>query len=228
MFYLVLVNGLIDSFNPCAIGVLIFYISLILSLKLQRKTFIRFGLFYIFATYATYFLIGLGLLQVMHLFGIHNFFGWLAAVLVIIVGLHSLKDFIWPGFKIPYLSPFLSRFLNRCRIPKWEPRVTVISAITLGVLIGLCEFPCSGGVYLATVSLLSAKNTFWQGVGYLLVYNSMFILPLVALFVSVGNKPVFDYLQKLHTKTVSATRLIMGISMVFSGILLIIWLLQEI
>jgi len=50
---------------------------------LKRNTFISFGLFYIFATYATYFLIGLGLLQVMHLFGIHNFFGWLAAGLVL-------------------------------------------------------------------------------------------------------------------------------------------------
>ena len=222
MLYLVLVNGLLDSFNPCAIGVLIFYLTLIVSLKLRRATFIRFGLFYIFATYATYFLIGLGMLRVMHLFGIHNFFGWLAAVLVLIVCLHTLKEYFFPFWHIPGLSSFL----GRCRIPKWEPHITVLSAITLGVLIGICEFPCSGGVYLATVSLLTVKNTFWQGVSYLLLYNVMFILPLVALFISVGNKPVFGALQKLHIKTISTTKLVMGISMILSGILLIIWLIQ--
>src|SRR3989338_7422809 len=181
MLYLVLINGLIDSFNPCAIGVLIFYLTLILSLKLKRQLFISFGIFYILATYATYFLIGLGLLRVIHLFGVHNFFGWLAAFLVLLVGLNNLKDYLWPS----WLIPGLSSFLNRCRLPKWEPQVTVLSAITLGILIGLCEFPCSGGIYLATVSMLSLKQTFWQGLSYLLLYNLMFIMPLVVLFASV-------------------------------------------
>lgn len=221
MLYLVIINGLIDSFNPCAIGVLIFYLTLILSLKLQRRAFISFGIFYILATYATYFLIGLGLLRVMHLFGVHNFFGWLAAGLVLIVGLFNIKDYFWPTWRIPVLSSFL----NRCRIPKWEPQVTVLSAITLGVLIGLCEFPCSGGIYLATVSMLSVKQTFWQGLSYLLLYNVMFIMPLVILFSSVGNKPVFSYIQKLQTNNFRRIKFIMGLSMIISGILLLVWLI---
>lgn len=222
MLYLVIINGLIDSFNPCAIGVLIFYLTLILSLKLKRHLFISFGIFYILATYATYFLIGLGLLRVMHLFGVHNFFGWLAAFLVLLVGLHNLKDYLWPNFRIPWLSSFL----NRCRIPKWKPQVTILSAITLGILIGLCEFPCSGGIYLATVSMLSLKQTFWQGLSYLLLYNLMFIMPLVVLFASVGNKPVFNYMQKLQSNNFSRIKLIMALSMIVSGILLLIWLIK--
>lgn len=221
MLYLVLVNGLIDSFNPCAIGVLIFYLALILSLKVERKLFISFGLFYILATYVTYLLIGLGILRVVHLFGIHNFFGWAAAILIIILGLFNLKEFFWPTWKIP----FLSSFFGRCRIPKWKPEITIISALTLGVLIGICEFPCSGGIYLATVSLLSVKATFWRGVIYLLLYNLMFVLPLVMIFISAGNRLVFQRLQQVHGKTFSWTKLIMGASMVISGILLIFWLM---
>lgn len=221
MLSLVLINGLIDSFNPCAIGVLIFYLALLISLKVERKLFLAFGLFYIFATYVTYLLIGLGILQVFHLFGVHNFFGWAAAGLVIFLGLFSLKDYFWPEWRIPYLSTFL----NKCRLPKYKPEVTVISAITLGVLVGLCEFPCSGAIYLATVSLLSVKATFWQGILYLLAYNLMFVLPLVVLFAVVGNHAAFAFVQKFHRQTAATVKLIMGLAMLASGILLLIWLI---
>jgi cytochrome c biogenesis protein CcdA len=224
MLYLVLINGLIDSFNPCAIGVLIFYLTLILSLKVSRRLFVTFGLFYILATYATYLLIGLGILKVIHLFGVHDFFGWAAAILIIILGLFNLKEFFLPNWRIP----FLSAFFNRCRIPKWKPEITVISALALGVLIGLCEFPCSGGIYLATISLLAVKATFWRGLLYLLLYNLLFVLPLIIIFLSTGNRPVFTALQKIHGKTFSWTKMIMGVSMLVSGVLLLIWLINSI
>ncbi|MFH0804615.1 MAG: cytochrome c biogenesis protein CcdA [Patescibacteria group bacterium] len=221
MLYLVLTNGLIDSFNPCAIGVLIFYLALLISLRVERRLFISFGLFYIAATYLTYLFIGFGILKVMHLFGVHNFFGWAAAVLVILLGLFNIKDFFWPSWRIPYVS----EFLNRCHIPQWKPEITVVSALVLGVLVGLCEFPCSGAIYLATVSLLSVQATFWQGVQYLLLYNAMFILPLVVMFAAIGNKTVFTFARKLQQSSMRYVKLIMGISMLVSGIVLILWLL---
>ena len=224
MLYLVIINGLIDSFNPCAIGVLLFYLALLLSLKVNKKLFISFGLFFILTTYATYLFIGLGIFKVYHFFGVHNFFGWAAAILILILGLFNLKEFFWPDWQVP----FLSSFFNRCRIPKWRPQATILSAAILGFLIAICEFPCSGGIYLATVSLLTIKTTFWQGATYLLLYNLMFILPLIILFLSVGNRVVFQYLQKVHQKTFRSAKLIMGFSMVISAILLLIWLIRAV
>jgi len=221
MFYLVLINGLVDSFNPCAIGVLILYVALILTLQAYRKTLIIFGLFYILATFATYFLIGLGILKVVHLFGIHNFFGWVAAILVIFLGLYQLKEYFLPSFRIPILSTILSR----CRIPKYGREVTILSALVLGFLVAICEFPCSGGIYLATVALLSVKTTFWQGIWYLVLYNLMFILPLVVIFFAASNKYFFDILKKVQISSVQIIKLIMGIAMLISGILLLIWLI---
>lgn len=221
MLYLVLINGLIDSFNPCAIGVLVLYIALILSLQKWQKTLILFGLFYIIATFTTYFLIGLGILKVVHLFGIHNFFGWLAAIAIIILGLYQLKEYFFPKWSIPVLSSFL----NKCRLPKYGQEVTILSALILGVLVGICEFPCSGGIYLATVALLSVKTTFWQGVGYLLLYNLMFILPLVVIFIAASNKYSFKFLKKFQASSAQTVKLIMGLAMLISGILLLIWLI---
>lgn len=222
MLYLVLLNGLVDSFNPCAIGVLILYLGLLLSFRSSRGLLISFGLFYILSIYATYLLIGMGLLKTFHLFGVHDFFGWAAAILVLGLGIYNLKEYFWPQLYIPVLTPFLSR----CRIPKWDPKVNIISAIVLGFLVGACEFPCSGGIYLATVALLSLKQTFLQGLIYLLFYNLMFILPLVIIFAAVGNNYIFNRLKETQSKSFYLIKLIMGISMIVSGVLLLIWLIK--
>lgn len=224
MFYLVIVNGLIDSLNPCAIGVLIFYLGLLLSFRTNRKLILVFGLFYIISIYVTYLFIGLGLLKTFHLFGVHNFFGWLAAILIIFLGLYNLKEYFYPNLFIPVVSPFLSR----CRIPRWNTNISLVSAVVLGFLVGLCEFPCSGAIYLATVALLSVKKTFLIGLAYLLVYNLMFVLPLIVIFLFAGNKKIYDLLQRSQAKSVKIIKLIMGFSMLASGILLLYWLISAV
>lgn len=224
MFYLVIINGLIDALNPCAIGVLIFYLGLLLSLKTERKLLIAFGLFYILSIYVTYLFIGLGLLKSFHLFGVHNFFGWLSVILVLFLGLYNLKEYFLPNLYIPIISPFLSR----CRIPRLNTKVGIISAIILGFLVGLCEIPCSGAIYLATVALLAVKQTFLTGLVYLLIYNLMFISPLVFIFVFVGNLKFYHWLQNTQSKTTKIVKLIMGLAMISSSILLFIWLMSSI
>jgi len=218
---LVVGAGLVDSLNPCAIGVLLMYLALFFTLKLPRQTLLLFGLFYILAMYLTYLLIGLGILHVLHLFGIHNFFGWVAAIVVLVVGLFQIKEYFWPGVQIPVLSPFLAR----CRIPKWNREFTILGALTLGLLVGLCEFPCSGGIYLATVSFLAARETFWTGLSYLLLYNLMFILPLVVLFAVSVNKNMVDRVRRIQAMSTTKLKLGMGIMMVVMGLALIAWLI---
>jgi cytochrome c biogenesis protein CcdA len=220
MLPLVITNGLIDSFNPCAIGVLLIYITILLGTNSPRSFILAFGAFYILATFVTYFLIGLGILQVIHLFGVPHFFGWVAAILVFVFGLFYLKEYFRPAWQIPILSPFLSR----CRMIVWNKRLTVFSAVALGFLIGICEFPCSGGIYLATVAMLSLKETFWQGVFYLTIYNLMFIVPLVVIFLFATNKNVLAKIKSWQSKTARKAKLVSGVLMTALGILLLMWL----
>ncbi|MDP2632592.1 MAG: cytochrome c biogenesis protein CcdA [Candidatus Curtissbacteria bacterium] len=220
MLSLVLLNGLIDSFNPCAIGVLLLYVSIILTLGGSRRQLIYFGIFYLAAMYLTYFLIGLGILHVFHLFGVHNFFGWVAALVVFIIGLFQLKEYFFPRLYIPILSPFLSA----CRVPKWDRKITIFSALGLGFFVGLCEFPCSGAIYLATVALLSAKETFLNGVLYLLLYNVMFILPTAAIFAVSTHPKMVNAIKSFQAATHTKVKLVMGVLMIVMSILLLIWL----
>lgn len=222
MLPLVLINGFLDSFNPCAIGVLLLYVSIILTLGASRGQLIYFGIFYLTSIYVTYFLIGLGLLQAFHLFGVHNFFGWGAAAIVFVVGVYQLKDYFFPRLYVPVLTPFF----GACRVPRWDRKITIISALVLGFFVGLCEFPCSGAIYLATVALLSAKTTFFQGIIYLLIYNFMFILPTAAIFAVSTRPQTVKLIQKWQGAAHQKIKLIMGLTMIVMSILLLIWLLK--
>ena len=62
----VILTGLVDSINPCAIGVLILLISTLLALANDRNKMLKVGLIYVVAVYITYFLAGLGLTAFIH------------------------------------------------------------------------------------------------------------------------------------------------------------------
>jgi cytochrome c-type biogenesis protein len=205
-FSVVTVNGLIDSFNPCAIGVLVATIAILFSLGGTRRQVMLFGFFYVLTTYVTYLLIGLGILKAVHFFGIHNFFAWASSVFLIFMGLWQYKR-------------------SMCIIPKKRAQeATVLTAILLGFLVGLCEFPCSGGIYLATVGLVGLRETFFQGMLYLLWYNFLFVLPLIVIFGVAYNKYVANLLAVMAGKYGEKARKAGAIGMVLMGLLLILWL----
>lgn len=221
MFLLVLINGLIDSFNPCAIGVLLLYISIILTIGGSRRQLINFGIFYLLSMFITYFLIGLGILHVFHLFGLHNFFGWVAAIFLMAIGLFQLKEYLLPQLYIPVLTPFF----GACRIPKWDRKITILSALALGFFVGLCEFPCSGAIYLGTVALLSVKETFLRGIAYLFLYNVMFIFPTALIFIVSTRQEVVKKIQSWQGSVHSKIKLVMGLSMIIMSFVLLAWLI---
>ncbi len=204
---LVTMNGLIDSINPCAIGVLVATVAVLYALGNYKQQILRFGVFYILATYVTYLLIGLGILKAVHMFGIHNFFGWASSVALIFMGLWQLKH-------------------SSCIIPKNMPKeATIIAGIIFGFLVGLCEFPCSGGIYLATVGFIGLRETFWSGLFLLMWYNIMFVLPLLILFAFSYNMKNAKIISILVGKFGAKARYFSAIAMVALGAGLIIWLL---
>ncbi|MBI2589780.1 hypothetical protein HYW32_02035 [Candidatus Berkelbacteria bacterium] len=219
----VLGGAVADSWNPCAIGVLLLLIAFIVSARHARRYVIIFGLAYVLGVYITYFSIGLGFLKAIHLFGLHNFFGWLTAFLLIVFGLGHLNP-LWAA-KIPGL-----RWLMTCKVPSnyraQAERGAVIGGLILGALVGICEFPCSGAVYLAIVGLLAKTVTFWQGVGYLALYNLIFILPLVVILVVVGRPKVLERIENWQHRHVLQASRILGLIMLISGIGLLLWLMN--
>ena len=222
MLYTVITAGLLDSYNPCAFGVLLLFVGSLFTMTSSRILVLYFGSFYITAIYFTYYLVGLGVLRTFHLFGVHNFVGWVAAVLLLIIGLFELKQYFFPFLYIPVLSPIF----GRCHAPRFNKKITVISALVSGFFIGLCAFPCAGAIYLATISMLSIKTTFWAGIGYLSIYNLMFVLPIIIVLIVAVNKKVLKKISDWHSSNMQYFGLAMGSVMTLIAVILFVWLIR--
>ena len=217
---LVITTGLLDSFNPCAIAVLLIFIALMLTLKKTRREILILGITYITAVYLTYFVIGLGLLKAAHVLNIPTVFTTIIGWLLIIWGLWSVKDYLFP--KLPlHLSISVT---GRQIIANLAGKVTVPATFVMGILVAIFGFPCTGGIYLATLALLSAKETYLQGLLYLLIYNLMFVAPLILIFLGTSNRFVTEKLINLNEKNSPLFRLIIGLITLIMGLVLVFYL----
>jgi len=216
LFPLVTISALIDAINPCAFAVLLLTIAFLFSIGKLRGNVLRVGVIYIFGIFLAYILIGLGLLQAFHLFNTPNFMGKLGAALVIALGVINILTYLWPSFPIRLKIPSLSHN----KIATLMEKATLPTAFALGVLVGLCEFPCTGGPYLMVIGLLHDQVTLFSGILYLFWYNILFVLPLVVVLFIVGNEKVVDKVQQWRTKNMKQSRLTAGIIMILLGLLI--------
>lgn len=199
--FIVTSAALLDSINPCAISVLLLTIGFLLSLNKVRSEIYKIGLTYIGALYLTYLFIGLGVLQALAVFGFPHVLAKIGAFILFGTGLINLLGYLIPNFpiklKIPNAAhPILARYIKKS---------TYLSMFVLGILVGLFEFPCTGGPYLTILSILHDKATFTSGLLYLLYYNVIFVSPLVVILIIANSKLVLkkvDIWKKQYTKRV--------------------------
>jgi cytochrome c biogenesis protein CcdA len=214
----VLGAGLLDGINPCAFSVLLFFVAFLFTLQRGRADLLTFGLVYIGAIYLTYLGIGLGLLKVFQL-GAPHLFARLGAGLMIVLGLVNLKDYFWFG-----VGPTLSiPKIGAAARDRWMRQATLPATAVVGFLVGICEFPCTGGIYVGILGLLAAETTFATGLGYLLAYNLMFVLPLVALLLLIGNRRVVGQFSRWMVTHKRQLRLGQGLVMIALAAIILIW-----
>jgi cytochrome c biogenesis protein CcdA len=216
---LVLGTGFLDGLNPCAFAVLLFFIAFLFTIQRTSGTVWVMGLIYIAAIYLAYFLIGLGLMQAVLFANDHHLMAKIGSWLVIGLGLINLKDYFFPQLPIHLRIPTIAHGT----IQDWLRRATLPAAGVGGFLVGLCTFPCSGGIYVAIVGLLAAKTTYLQGVGYLGLYNLAFVAPLLIILAGVGNRRVMHRIRVVEQSSRRWVRLATGLGMVAVGVLILIW-----
>lgn len=216
---LVGVAALLDSINPCAFGILLVTIAFLFSIGKLRSGVLAIGSAYILGLFTVYFLIGLGILQVLHLFNTPHFMAKAGAALLLLLGGINLVGHFFPAFPLKLQIPHAAHR----KMAVLMDQASLPTAVALGGLVGLCEFPCTGGPYLMVLGLLRDQGTYLNGVGYLLLYNLIFILPLVIILLIAGNRTVTEKLQTWKQSENKAMRLWSGAAMV--GLALFILLL---
>jgi cytochrome c biogenesis protein CcdA len=217
----VVVTGLLDSVNPCALAVILLLLAFLFTLRKSRGRIVMLGSVYIGMIFVVYFAIGLGLLQSVRLSDDPHFVARAGAWLLIGLGAINLIEFAYPKFPIKLHMPAFAG----ARTNQLIRMATLPATVGAGVLVGLCTFPCSGGIYVAVITLLNAKTTMAWGVSYLALYNVMFVLPLVAILAAAGNRATAKAWASWEREHASILRLGFGAGMVVLGGGMLLWLM---
>src|SRR3989344_60584 len=214
---LVLIAAILDSVHPCSFSILLITIAFLFGMQLSRGKILKLGGTYIAGIFIAYFLIGLGILKVLHLFNTPHFMGKLGATLLIIFGVLNLLNRFFPRFPIRLRMPAVSK----SAMSKLMDQASFPAVFGLGFLVGICQFPCMGGPYLMVVGLLKDQVTYLSGVGYLALYNILLIIPLIVVLYVAAQKTLVDKMQVWRRDNIGAVKLWVGIAMIIIGILVL-------
>lgn len=204
----VLYAGLVDGINPCAFATIIFLISYLGYLGKTRKKILLTGISYTMAVFITYLLIGMGLLHsIMNLpvfYKISIFINIAIASFTFVLAFLSLKDYFLArqgraGDMILQLPRSLKQRIHKNIREKTTSPSLIISAVILGFMVSLFELACTGQIYLPTIIYLTKEHDV-TGYLYLVIYNLMFILPLVIIFIlfhsGLSSEKLSGFFQK--------------------------------
>jgi sulfite exporter TauE/SafE/glutaredoxin len=191
----VLGAGLLDGVNPCAFTTIIFFVSYLAVMGRKGRDILFVGISFTSAVFFTYLLVGVGVLGFVHSLGVVRTFSRLVylatGVFCLVLAGVSLFDVyrIRQGriediaLKLPErLQKRVHRTIREGR----NIRNYVWAAFVTGFLVSLLELACTGQVYLPTIIFVSGVPELRvNAYAYLVLYNLMFILPLVVIFLLV-------------------------------------------
>jgi len=161
----------IDAVNPCAIGVLLVMLTLVFY-GVERQAVLKIGLAFCSAVFATYFLIGLGLIRA---FAQVEYMKYATVAFAFILGSLRVVEY-FTGERKHLPGSFISRITERLEAVS-DPRTAFVAGVVTAALI----LPCSSAPYFLAVNLLSERATVVGGVLLLGYYNLVIVAPLLAI-----------------------------------------------
>jgi cytochrome c biogenesis protein CcdA/glutaredoxin len=177
----VLSGAAVDAINPCAFAVLIILITAVLGAGGRRRALFA-GLAFSLSIFVSYYLMGLGLYSAVEAAGVTHGIYIAVAALAILIGLFNLKDYLWYGkwfvMEVPLSwRPKLKELIRRV--------TSVPGAFLIGFAVSLFLLPCTSGPYIVILGLLARTETRLHAMLWLVLYNMVFIAPMIAITAAV-------------------------------------------
>jgi len=241
----VMAAGLIDGINPCAFTVIVFFMSFLAFQGYGKREMAMIGLIFIISVYLTYCLIGLGIFE--SLYNLRGF--WLltkainitVGVIGVIFGACALYDFIkykrtksTDGLLLSLPQSIKNKIHSVIGLHyrvhaggddtslKKPLMVLAVSALVTGFLVSVLEAVCTAQIYLPTiVFILRTTGPKLKALGYLLLYNLLFVVPLLVIFSFALAGTTSEHFQKVLRKHLGAIKILMGMMFLGLGIFLI-------
>lgn len=172
--------GLIDGFNPCAMWVLIFLLSVLVNLKDRWKMAVIAGTF-VFVSGLAYFAFMAAWLNVFLLIGFVRWAQILLGSLAVLMGVVHIKDFFAFKKGLTFSIPESAKpgIYDRVRRVVSAPTLwaALTGAIVLAVLVNIVELLCTAGLPAVYTQILMYRQfPWWKNYGYLAWYNLAYML----------------------------------------------------
>lgn len=223
--------GLLDGVNPCAFATIIFFVSYLLFLGRRRRDIIVMAASFITAVFLAYFLIGVGAYNILNYLAGYEIVGRIIfmcfGILALILGLLSLRDFVFArqgkfDKMLLQLPLGIKQRIHRDIKKRTAVRGIVLGSFVAGLIVSFLEFGCTGQIYLPTITFMISR-TGWRlkPLFTLLIYNIMFVLPLILislLAVVISTSKI----SKSLGKRVPVIKLLTALLFFALGILLIL------
>ena len=194
---LVIVTSLVSALNLYSLGIFILIFAYILGSN-RRKTKYLLVATYIFAFFVVNLLAGLFFGYFLNKIsdGYFNFITWLVAVLAAGFGLMQLKQYFWNSPKVGL--NFTSNFTRDIK-KKLKKDNFATSLLIIGAQSAIIVMPFTLISFMALM-LSFNPGSFSASSKLTLIYNLIYIIPLIAIMISVMNKTkistVKNWIQK--------------------------------
>ena len=228
---MVTLGGLVDGINPCAFAVIVFFVTYMAYVGKSRSEVALAGALFTGAVFVTYLAIGLGLYSLLGLSGelsesLQRVLYAVMAILLALAAALSLLDGVRcmrgrPEDVILKLPERLKSKIKLLVTRRVRLGLTLVATPLLGGAVALLEFPCTGQVYTPIVLMLRRLSPeSWGALGWLLVYNVCFILPLLAVFLGMFFGVKSERLAALFQRHMAKAKF--ALAGVFLGLLVLL------
>jgi hypothetical protein len=217
-----IVMGILDGFNPCALWILLFLISLLLGIKNKKRMWFLGGAF-ILASASVYFLFMVAWLKFILFIGFVMWARFLIGSVAFLGGSYNLKEFLFnkgSGCKVVNDEKRQKVFVRLKQIIQQRSfLISLVGIIFLAFAVNLVELLCSAGLPAVYTQILALNNLVgWQYYSYILLYILFFMVDdLFIFFVAMTTLQMTG----ISTKYSRHSKLIGGVIMIIIGILFI-------
>lgn len=214
--------GLVDGFNPCAMWVLLFLLSLLVHLKSRTRMFAIAGTFVIVSG-LVYFAFMAAWFTIFDVLGSARIIQVILGLVAVFVGFVHTKDFFafhkGLSFSIPESAkPGIYAKVNRILAAE-NLTGALLTVISLAFLVNVVELLCTAGLPAIYTNVLASHDLpRWQYYGYIGLYQVFYMLDdmlmLTIAIVTLSRK-------RLQERAGRWLKLMSGAVMILLGALLI-------
>lgn len=215
--------GFVDGFNPCAMWVLIFLISMLFNMK-DRKKMWTLGIVFLVISALVYMAFMTGILALANS-SVGSLFKYVIALVALIGGTINLVS-----FKKSLKSNTGCQVTDKKKKKKIMDRIkdivsekhfviSIIGIMLLAISVNLVELACSAGLPAMFIEILSLNNLSKLEYSlYMLIYMLMFMIDDIVVFIIAMTSLKLTGISNKYTKY---SHLVGGIIMILIGILMI-------